>query len=88
MLEMNVSSNLSVLWKFSDQAFLIQAFFYSRLCYNDEEYIVGKGAHTPPFSRSPPLPPLFPTIPPFLEIQDVPTLFRPIKKIKSTERLL
>ena len=33
--------------------------------------IVGKGGHTP-----------FSTIPPFLEIQDIPTFYRPIKKTK------
>ena len=36
--------------------------------------IVGKGVHTPPpFSK----------IPPFLEIQDVPTFFRLIRKTKA-----
>ena len=37
-------------------------------------YIVGKGSHTPP--------PPFSKIPPFLEIQDVPTFYRPIGKTK------
>ena len=44
---------------------------------------VGNGVHTPPLLH-PFLdqPPLFSKIPPFPEIQDVPTLFRPIKKTK------
>ena len=41
--------------------------------------IVGKGAHNPAFSRS--TPPLFKDSP-FLEIQDVPTFYRPIGKTK------
>ena len=41
--------------------------------------IVGKGGHTPPlFWFNPP----FSKIPPFLEIQDVPTFYRPIEKTK------
>ena len=47
--------------------------------------IVGKGGHTPPplFWINPPPPPLFfSKIPPFLEIQDVPTFHRFIGKIK------
>ena len=43
--------------------------------------IVGKGVHTPPFLDQPP-PPSFSKIPPFLEIQDVPTFYRPIRKTK------
>ena len=38
--------------------------------------IVGKGVHTLP-------PPPFSKIPPFLEIQDVPTFFRLIRKKKT-----
>ena len=38
--------------------------------------IVGKGSHGPLFSRS------TPPFPHFLEIQDVPTFFRPIRKTK------
>ena len=41
-------------------------------------HIVGKGVHTPKFLDQPP----FSTIPPFLEIQDVPTFYRPIRKTK------
>ena len=49
--------------------------------------IVGKGGHTPPFSSSTPPPPPPPPLPlckilPFLEIQDVPTFYRPIGKTK------
>ena len=42
-------------------------------------FIVGKGGHTP-FSRSTPP---FSKIPTFLEIQDVPTFHRPIRKKKA-----
>ena len=41
---------------------------------------VGKGGHTPPFLNHPPP---FSKILPFLEIQDVPTLHRPIRKTKA-----
>ena len=47
--------------------------------------IVGKGGHTPPpFLVQPPLlpPPPLCKIPPFLQIQDVPTFYRPIGKTK------
>ena len=40
--------------------------------------IVGKGGHTPPFLYQPP----FSKIPPFVEIQDVPTFHRSLRKIK------
>ena len=43
-------------------------------------FIVGKGGHTPSFLGQPPSP--FPEIPPFLEIQDVSTFYRPIRKTK------
>ena len=47
--------------------------------------IVGKGGHTPSFLAQPaPPPPPFSKIPPFLEIQDIPTINRPIGK-QSTE---
>ena len=45
--------------------------------------IVGKGGHTPSFLAQP-APPPFSKIPPFLEIQDIPTINRPIGK-QSTE---
>ena len=43
-------------------------------------FIVGKGGHAPPFSRPPPF--HFSKIPPFLEIQDVPTFHRFTGKTK------
>ena len=53
-------------------------------------HIVGKGGHTPSFLGQRPLP--FSKIPPFLEIQDVPTFYRPIRKTEvlneSSNRLL
>ena len=45
-------------------------------CY---DHIVGKGCHTPPASLPPPP---FSKFPPFLEIQDVLTFYRPIRKTK------
>ena len=41
--------------------------------------IVGKGGHTPPFSRSTPP---FSKIPSFMKIQDVSTIYRTIGKTK------
>ena len=40
------------------------------------------GSYPSPFSRSTPPPPPFSKIPSFLEIQDVPTFYRPIRKTK------
>ena len=45
-------------------------------CY---DHIVGKGCHNPPASLPPPP---FSKFPPFLEIQDVLTFYRPIRKTK------
>ena len=50
--------------------------FHSSCLYT----IVGKGDHTPHFLAQPPPP--FAKIPLFLEIQDVPTFYRPIGKTK------
>ena len=44
----------------------------TRFTKKHKGYIVGKGVHTAPFSK----------IPPFLEIQDVPSFYRPIGKTK------
>ena len=44
----------------------------TRFCVYLYIHIVGKGGHTPP--------PLFSRSTPFLEIQDVPTFYLPIKK--------
>ena len=46
----------------------------------EERPIVGKGGHTAPFLDQPPP---FLRFPPFLEIQDVPTFHRSIRKTKE-----
>ena len=52
------------------------------VCYFDYKHIIaGKGGHTPPFLGQSPPPP-FSEILPFLEIQDIPTFYRPTRKTK------
>ena len=53
--------------------------FYLQLFLEEALHIAVKGVHTPPFLDQS----TFSKIPPFLEIQDVPTFYRPIRKTKK-----
>ena len=60
---------------------MLQAKIWVMVQYNRDPsryLIAGKGVHTPRFLDQTP----FSKIPPFLEIQDVPTFFRPTDKTK------